>query len=71
MKAAKELADLMPEIEKLKACGKTCKTFNKDCKDCQKKNASFEGVVQKAKALVKKYPSSPAAEQVKGLLPVE
>ncbi|MFH1230605.1 MAG: hypothetical protein V1709_03820, partial [Planctomycetota bacterium] len=71
MKADKELADIMPQIDKLKPCGKTCQAFNKGCDACKKKNPSFDAVLQKAKALVQKYPSSPAANKVKELLTVE
>ncbi|MBI5778234.1 MAG: hypothetical protein HZA49_02100 [Planctomycetes bacterium] len=70
LKADKELADMMPDIEKLKACNK-CGTFNKECDACKKKNASLEMLLPKAKGIVKKYPDSPAAARVKELLPVE
>lgn len=70
IKADKELADIMPQIEKLKPCTK-CKLFNKDCEACQKKNPSLDELTKKAQGLIKKYPSSPAAEKVKGLLPIK
>ncbi|MBI5778236.1 MAG: hypothetical protein HZA49_02110 [Planctomycetes bacterium] len=70
LKAEKELADMIPEIDKLKACNK-CGTFNQKCADCKKKNQSLETLVQKARGLVKKYPDSPAAVKVKELLPIE
>lgn len=71
MKADKELTDMMPQIEKLKPCGKTCHAFNKECQNCQKKNQTFEELMAKARGLVKKYPSSPAAEKIKELLPIQ
>jgi hypothetical protein len=70
MKADKELADIMPQIEKLKACNK-CKLFNKYCEACRKKNPSLDELIKKAQGLIKKYPSSPAANKIKELLPVE
>ncbi|MEW6026115.1 MAG: TlpA disulfide reductase family protein [Planctomycetota bacterium] len=70
LKADKELSEMIPDIEKLKACGK-CGTFNKECEACKKKNASLEALIQKAKGILKKYPDSPAAAKVKELLPVE
>lgn len=71
MKADKELTDMMPQIEKLKPCGKTCHAFNKECQNCHKKNQTFEEIMAKARGLVKKYPSSPAAEKIKELLPIQ
>lgn len=70
LKADKELADMIPDIEKLKSCNK-CGTFNKECDACKKKNASMQMLIPKAKNIVKKYPDSPAAARVKELLPVE
>lgn len=70
LKADKELAGMIPDIEKLKACNK-CGTFNKECEACKKKNASLQMLIPKAKDIVKKYPDSPAAARVKELLPVE
>jgi len=70
MKADKELADMMPDIEKLKGCNK-CGSFNKECDVCKKKNAPLEILLPKAKGIVKKYPDSPAAARVKELLPIE
>ncbi|MFH1230905.1 MAG: hypothetical protein V1709_05345 [Planctomycetota bacterium] len=70
LKADKELADIMPQIDKLKPCNK-CKLFNKDCDACHKKNPSLEELIKKAQGLIKKYPPSPAANKVKELLPVE
>ena len=70
LKADKELAGMIPDIEKLKGCGK-CGTFNKECDACKKKNASLQMLIPKAKDIVKKYPDSPAAAKVKELLPVE
>ncbi|MFH0888237.1 MAG: hypothetical protein V1871_03415 [Planctomycetota bacterium] len=70
IKADKELAEIMPQIEKLKPCTK-CKLFNKDCEACRKKNPALDELTKKAQGLIKKYPSSPAAEKVKGLLPIK
>ena len=70
MKADKELSEIKAEIEKFKHCPK-CSSFNKDCENCQKKNSNYNAVVQRAKSLVKKYPSSPAATNVKELLPLD
>jgi len=70
LKADKELTDMIPDIEKLKACNK-CGTFNKECDACEKKNASLEMLIPKAKNIVKKYPDSPAAARVKELLAVD
>lgn len=70
MKADKELTDMMPEIEKLKSCGKDA-AFNKDCANCKKKNGALDSLVTRGKSLIKKYPSSPAAEKIKSLLPLE
>ena len=70
LKADKELAGMMPDIEKLKACNK-CGTFNKECDACRKKNPPLQMLIPKAKNIVKKYPDSPAAVKVKELLPVE
>jgi hypothetical protein len=70
MKADKILADMMPDIEKLKPCSKHAE-YNKNCEACQKKNPSLEALMPKAQDLVKKYPDSPAAAKVKELLPVQ
>jgi hypothetical protein len=69
MKADKELVEITSEVDKFKSCNK-CGIFNKDCDNCRKKNAGYDGVVQKAKALVKKYPNSPAANNVKELVSI-
>ena len=70
LKADKELADIIAEVKKLKPCN-NCASFSKDCAACQKRNASLEVLIPKARGLVKKYPESPAAAKVKELLPVE
>jgi hypothetical protein len=72
MKADKEFESIKDEVEKLKPCNKcTGGAFNKTCEGCQKKNQNYSGLVARAKALVKKYPNSPAAAKVKELVPVE
>lgn len=70
LKADKELADIITEMKKLKSCNQ-CASFSKDCAACQKRNASLEVLIPKARGLVKKYPDSPTAAMVKELLPVE
>jgi hypothetical protein len=70
MKADKDLAEITTEMDGFKTCNR-CKIFNKDCDACRKRNPSFDKVVQKGKALIKKYPASPAAGKVKQILPVE
>jgi thiol-disulfide isomerase/thioredoxin len=70
LKADKEYLEIEKEVDKFKGCNK-CAIFSKTCNDCQKKNPQFEPTFQKAKTLVKKYPSSPAASKVKEILPVE
>lgn len=70
LKADKEVSAMIPDIEKLKSCNK-CAAFNKECAACQKKDPSLEPLMQKAQALAKKYPNSPAAEKLKELLPMK
>jgi hypothetical protein len=70
LKADKELTDIIAEMKKLKPCN-TCASFSRDCPACQKRNASMEVLIPKAKGLVKRYPDSPAATKVKELLPIE
>ena len=70
LKADRELADIITEMKKLKQCN-TCPSFNRDCAACYKRNASMEVLIPKAKALIKKYPDSPAAVKIKELLPIE
>jgi hypothetical protein len=70
LQADKEYNSIAGELEKMKPCAK-CKSFNKSCDACRKKNPSFEALIQRGKGLVKKYPASPAAGKVKEILPVE
>lgn len=70
VKADKELEAMLPDIDKLKSCNK-CAAYKTDCESCQKKNPSLQVLIPKAKNLIRKYPSSPAAAKIKELLPLE
>ncbi|MFH0889497.1 MAG: hypothetical protein V1871_09855 [Planctomycetota bacterium] len=70
LKADKELADIMPQIERLNGCRRH-QSYNKQCVACQKMNPSLAKLIKTAQGLVECYPSSPAAEKVKELLPLD
>jgi hypothetical protein len=67
IKADRILLSITSQIEAFKSCSK-CKIFNKDCEECQKKNPSFIDVTKKAQELVKLYPDSPAAKNIRGII---
>ncbi|MDI6733666.1 MAG: TlpA disulfide reductase family protein [Planctomycetota bacterium] len=70
LKAEKELDEIIKEVDKFKPCPQDT-LFNKKCSNCKKKNPTMDSVISKGKALLKKYPSSPAAEKVKEILLLE
>ncbi|MFH1230644.1 MAG: hypothetical protein V1709_04020 [Planctomycetota bacterium] len=70
IKADKELAGIISQIEELNGCKKH-PSYNKYCADCQEENPSLKELIKKAQGLVERYPSSPSAEKVQELLPLD
>jgi len=69
LKADKELADIMPQIQELNGCKKHS-LYNKQCGPCQKRNPALPKLLKTAQGLIDRHPSSPAAAKIKELLPL-